>query len=108
MIKRFAELNSRCIMLVLLGGIFTEIANFPTNSTPPNQLPNCDAFLVEAGFDSNQPDRSSDPAISGTVFKKCHLVIVSSSFIRMTKEILAPFQIPLLETGRGLGGCGEN
>jgi hypothetical protein len=108
MIERFAELNSRWIVLVLLAGIFAQIANFPTNITPPDQLPNCEAFLVETGFASNQPDRSSDSAIVGAISRKCHLVIVSSSFRGMVKEILAPFQIPLLETGRGLGGCGEN
>jgi hypothetical protein len=108
MIKRFAELNFQLLVVMLLAGFVAQMVGLASPTVLSTLVPSGEAFLMEAGFSSYQPDQSSDPAITGVVSRKCHLVIVSSRFLRSGKEILTPFQIPLLETGRGLGGCGEN
>ena len=108
MIKRFAQLNFQLLVVILLAGVVAQMVSLSYSSIPATQVRRGEACLVEARFNSYQPGQSSDRAIAGVVSRKCHLVIVSSRFLRKGKEILTPFQIPLLETGRGLGGCGEN
>jgi len=108
MIQRIAQLNPRLLIVMLLAGCFAVIECLPAYSSPSMLASHSDLCLVEALFNSTQPGQSSDRGNVGVVSRKCPLVLVSSRFLGTGKEILAPFQIPLLQTGRGLGGCGEN
>lgn len=108
MIKTFIELNCRWVLALLLAGFFVQMVGLSYFIAPSPQLPSGEACLVETELISSQQDQSSDPTFTGVVSRKCHLVIVSPCFMMMAKEFLLPFQISLLETGRSLGGCGEN